>query len=166
MTTSLRRAPELRDVLAYRNARVVRGFLRDYRLERSEANMLFREMLKLLWLMATKRGLGIRPAWKPLDDMWHSFMLHSVDYHAFCERFFGTYLHHYPATELRAPKPPWSKQVLEWESDVDLVFDALGPATATLWFEGFFERYTPSFLDQHRKTEVEKSDDFTNESAA
>lgn len=36
-----------------------------------------------------------------VDDAWHTFILFTVDYHAFCRRAFGNYLHHAPAEAFR-----------------------------------------------------------------
>jgi hypothetical protein len=32
-----------------------------------------------------------------VDEVWHQFVLFSKEYAAFCERFFGRFLHHYPS---------------------------------------------------------------------
>jgi|GEM_PF-1187098 len=32
----------------------------------------------------------------PVDDIWHTFILHTKDYAAFCQDCVGRFLHHYP----------------------------------------------------------------------
>lgn len=34
------------------------------------------------------------------DELWHEFILHTRQYHAFCKQAFGRYLHHTPASVL------------------------------------------------------------------
>jgi hypothetical protein len=35
-----------------------------------------------------------------VDDLWHEFILHTKGYEAFCQRAFGSFLHHTPAVVL------------------------------------------------------------------
>lgn len=42
-----------------------------------------------------KHGLSM-PS-KVVDDLWHEFILMTKDYHDFCEKAFGKYLHHNPS---------------------------------------------------------------------
>jgi len=35
-----------------------------------------------------------------VDDLWHEFILFTRDYHAFCEKAFGNFLHHTPAVKM------------------------------------------------------------------
>jgi hypothetical protein len=144
-----RRAP-LADVLRYKNPSVVRGFLRDYDLDRKEGDLLFREMLKLLWMGARDgaEDFTMWSAWKPLDEMWHAFILHTEDYGAFCDRYFGRMIHHRPSTH--ESKPMSARQIERaMNAAVDCVWEELGPDTAELWFRDFWKRYTPAFLKRH-----------------
>src|SRR5215213_2722866 len=40
---------------------------------------------------------------KAVDVAWHEMILRTREYHAFCERAFGGYLHHSPDSTLEAP---------------------------------------------------------------
>lgn len=40
---------------------------------------------------------------KVVDDLWHEFILYTVDYEAFCGKAFGRFFHHMPAAALRSP---------------------------------------------------------------
>jgi hypothetical protein len=160
-----RRQPaKLSEVVAYRNARVIRGFLRDYDLPPEEARVIFREMLKLLWLSEKyDRKIPIFNAWKPLDDMWHWLVLHTEDYEQFCHRYFGRMLHHDPETRGSSQNRRWTAATLsaeeheclckEYEREVnrcvEIVWKELGKRTANRWFNEFWQRYTPEFLDAH-----------------
>lgn len=157
---SRRGVATLEEVLAYRNPRVLRGFLRDYDLPAAETRLLFREMLKLLWVTARQEGrFPIWAQWVPLDHMWHWFVLHTEDYAAFCERYLGGMLHHDPETRgselnlglLAGDEAACADYERQVSLAVDLVWRELGAATANRWFNEFWHRYTPEFLDAHRR---------------
>ena len=106
------RPAPLDEILAYENEAVVRGFTERLRLDVDEARDIFRETLKWLYLCATVerdakrlrrrykhfRGLIVTDALLVLDEMWHTFILFTVDYRRFCERYLGGYVDHYPTT--------------------------------------------------------------------
>ena len=170
-----RPAATLEEVLAYRNPRVIRGFLRDYDLPAAETRLLFREMLKLLWITNRSSGrFAIWTPWVPLDHMWHWFVLHTEDYAAFCERYFGRMLHHDPETRGTrlnrglAAGAEWA--CAEYERAVrgaiDLTWEELGQETAQRWFGDFWARYTPEFLEQHRRRASAVAPSYTLANAA
>ncbi len=158
-TTRARRRASLEEVLKYENPRVIRGFLRDYDLEPAEAELLFREMLKLVWLNDRLEGrYAIWWSWKPLDDMWHWFVLHTRDYEDFCLRSFGRMVHHDPETRGEPLKPHADDGECVWVSyekalhaAIEVTWKELGAETANRWFHEFWARYTPEFLDQHQR---------------
>jgi hypothetical protein len=49
-------------------------------------------------LMSGKRFVSM-PS-RVADDLWHEFILYTLDYKRFCRRAFGTFLHHTPAVVL------------------------------------------------------------------
>ena len=101
--------PSLEKVLVYRNQEIVDTFLALYDVTEEQAEELFVETLKWLWLCASTRGdlKSGRKAPKPrvdndllmLDEMWHLFILYSNHYFHFCADFFGFYIHHKPTTQ-------------------------------------------------------------------
>lgn len=58
-----------------------------------EAIVEFRKYLALIALGHKKLGM-ISPE---VDEVWHTFILFTRDYAAFCEEVFGSFLHHQPA---------------------------------------------------------------------
>jgi hypothetical protein len=52
----------------------------------------------LAYLMSGKRHVSM-PS-QIADDLWHEFILYTRDYHEFCRRAFGGFLHHTPAVVL------------------------------------------------------------------
>ena len=153
---------------------MIRGFLRDYAVPQEEAQMLFREMLKLLWLSEKyDRKIPIWNAWKPLDDMWHWFVLHTEAYEQFCQRYFGHMLHHDPETRGSRMNRGFVLGSVEeddclckeYEQEVnrcvEIVWKELGRRTANRWFNEFWHRYTSEWLDAHYRRPSELADSDT-----
>ena len=99
------RTKPLADVLAYRNDRVVDSFLRKFAVTREEAEAIFTEVRRWLWYVASTKPTadnpeahGIDEAMFIIDEMWHTFILVTRDYAAFCEEMFGRFLHHDPGS--------------------------------------------------------------------
>jgi len=143
----------LDEVMAYRHEALVSGFHALYAVTRAEAEELFVEVKKWLWLCAScihdrARGLEAPPVRVDndllmLDEMWHLFILFSDSYHAFCARYFGFYVHHQPTT--RAEKRRFRERMTvepstllrEIENDerafFTYVYERLGRETLLKW---------------------------------
>lgn len=104
--------PDLKVLESYENQEVILKVSRDYKITLPESQMLFRETMKMLWLMVKHRtdknnsqdcfipsAFNVQKAMDPLDKVWHEFILFTKEYHEFCETFFGGYLHHIPCSE-------------------------------------------------------------------
>jgi hypothetical protein len=93
----------LDEVLAYRNPGVVRRYLKERGGTQAEAEGLFRETLKWLYLCDRAAADGFDCAMtedlERVDWMWHAFVLFTRDYAEFCHRHFGTFIHHVPEDE-------------------------------------------------------------------
>jgi hypothetical protein len=69
--------------------------------------------------------------------MWHTFLLFTMDYADFCERYFGHFLHHVPgeaATESEAPVDGSAVRA-QVERQFALVYDVLGEETLIAWYD-------------------------------
>jgi hypothetical protein len=137
----------LADVLDYRHPGVVRRYAREQHVTPEQAEEAFRETLKWLYLCA--RGIKEDFAcamtadigW--LDEMWHTFVLFTIDYADFCERYFGFFLHHVPnEAEDNAPVPDETALRERLERQYGLVYDVLGEPTLRAWHEE--GRYAPA----------------------
>lgn len=106
------RLPELNTLEMYTSPEVILKYARDYGLTESQAKMIFKETMKMLWLMVKHmlemevgcnkeipEAFNVHKPMDPLDKMWHEFILFTKEYHQFCEAFFGCYLHHVPCSE-------------------------------------------------------------------
>lgn len=104
--------PELAALESFECEEVILKFSRDFGVALPESKMIFKETMKMLWLMVKHRqelenrsgcflpnAFNVQKAMDPLDKMWHEFILFTQEYHDFCREFFGSYLHHVPCSE-------------------------------------------------------------------
>jgi hypothetical protein len=132
----------LDDVLAYRHPGVVRRYLKEHGGTREEAEELFREMLKWLYLCgrAAEEGfaLAMTEDLERVDWMWHTFVLFTRDYAEFCQLHFGQFLHHVPEVEDEAGGPapePAAEAAAQLERQLGYVYDVLGEETLLAWHD-------------------------------
>src|SRR5215813_80179 len=96
----------LEELLAYQQPGVIRRYAKEQGATLDEAEEVFRETLKWLYLCYRSSipgpegdapiGYAMTPEIAKIDDMWHAFVLFTRDYAAFCEHYFGLFLHHVP----------------------------------------------------------------------
>src|SRR5262245_15022848 len=98
----------LEEALDYENEDVIHRFRTLYDMEFHEAEDIFHETKKWLWLIRQPDSppLAIVDGMLILDEMWHNFVLFTREYATYCHERFGRYLHHAPSThqEKRAYK--------------------------------------------------------------
>jgi hypothetical protein len=143
MNANRTRAPiALADVLAYRNPGVVRRYCREHAATQQEAEEVFRETLKWLYLCyrsATDGPEGFActmlPEIEKIDWMWHTFLLFTRDYAEFCERYFGMFLHHVPNEAEDAALPDDETLRATLQEQYAFVYDVLGEDTLTAWYD-------------------------------
>lgn len=153
----------LEEVLAYRNDAVVYRFMETWDLPFEEAMDLFRDTLRWIWL-CVRASTGtdspvrfrITRATMLLDEMWHAFILFTRDYHAFCERYFGLYVHHVPtskgeldaqiAQHQRDPEALLEERRAWLTEQCETVYDVLGEEIAIRWYSEYLDRYNDAFL--------------------
>ena len=80
--------------LAYRNEAVVLRLCQNLELRRVEAELLFSDLLRFLYLCATSKK-SLAPS-RRIDSAWHEFLLFTRDYQCYCKRHLGTVVHHVP----------------------------------------------------------------------
>jgi hypothetical protein len=140
--TTINEPASLEEVLRYRHPGVVRRYAKEHHATPEEAAELFREMLK--WLYLCGRGatdgpdglaLAIHPEIEKIDEMWHAFLLFTLDYADFCDRHFGFFLHHVPNEDDEEGAPPEESAVrAALERQYAFVYDVLGEETVTAWY--------------------------------
>jgi hypothetical protein len=129
----------LEEVLAYRHAGVIRRYRTEHNATQQEAEELFREMLKWLYLCyrasTVDFACAISPELGKIDWMWHTFLLFTRDYADFCDRHFDAFIHHVPEDE-EAATPEDEIDVRErLARQFELVYDLLGEETLSAWHD-------------------------------
>lgn len=151
----------LDQLLQYANPKVVRSFVDTFDITIEDAEKIFHEMLRFFWLSESSDDKDLRTIDSPLtviDEMWHIFILHTVDYHQFCATYFGHYLHHCPATpeekeesiiERRNGGELTFKE--EKKRKYDKIFEILGQDVFITWYLDFPARFSKRALFEKRK---------------
>lgn len=145
----------LREVLEYRNDDVIDRFLVMYDIEKVEAQKIFNETLKWLWLGNKVEDVFIDDSTLIIDEMWHNFILFTQDYQNFCQDNFGRYIHHQP--EKRRHQEYYNipfnidEHKCKLEKLYGAIYDHLGEDTLLTWFENFSEKYTLENIKNLRK---------------
>ncbi len=87
--------------LSYENLKVVSRFAQLYDVSFEEAGDVFVETKKWLWLASQVESgaLSITDPLLIIDEMWHNFVLFTLDYARYCTDCFGRYIHHAPTTQ-------------------------------------------------------------------
>lgn len=162
--------PALEDLLSYDNEHVWTSFADKYGICDSDAQIIFRELLKWLWLsvrlevdrtsgdITTPRALVMDDSLYYLDEMWHTFILFTRDYHQFCDRYFSEYLHHAPTprhlrvAERRQFQEDRRLATTRYAEELRRVYlyvhQHLGPHTLELWVSVLPERFPKSKLER------------------
>lgn len=151
----------LQTVLSYSNSAVVERFADEYDIAKQEAQRIFQDLLRWLWINAIHlvdqetgtRGvptaLGIRAEQVVIDEMWHIFLLYTDDYRSFCERNFGFFIGHSPNgnTQQAMPEQELADHLLSYLTYVE---KHLGTETVFRWFDEYQEKYSLEQLYQRR----------------
>jgi hypothetical protein len=129
-------------VLAYRHPGVIRRYRKEHDASRQEAEEVFRETLKWLYLCHQSAADGadgfactMTPELEKVDWMWHAFVLFTRDYADFCQRYFGTFIHHVPAEDEDDAEVAEESLRSRLSQQFGLVYDVLGEDTLTAWYD-------------------------------
>lgn len=89
-----RRRLDRAGALAYQHPALVARHAKKHALSLDDAQALFERCKAFLVACALMRE-PVSPT-QEVDEMWHHFILHTIDYAQYCDRFFGHFLHHVP----------------------------------------------------------------------
>jgi hypothetical protein len=160
----------LEQTLAYDYPWVAPKFRERYAVSEAEAEDIFTETKRWLWLVAhaiTTPGaplpltlIGLEEL-GVVDEMWHTFMLFSEAYTEFCQRYFGWYIHHMPTTlaeqervlaeRQRDPEGFDRARLAEFREQARFVGETLGPEIVRKWYNEYGRKYTTRELDRLSK---------------
>jgi hypothetical protein len=139
--------PELNTLLEYKNPAVLKLYNQNYPNNSLPAEQAFAEVLKYLWL-TRKHALDqeqnpedpelpfrctMLMSMQEIDQMWHEFILFTEDYTEFCDKYFGSYMHHLPNIFDNMPLPR-DEVEMEVSKLLPYVYDNLGEDTLRVWY--------------------------------
>lgn len=140
----------LKEVLSYTNQRIVRKFRVVFAVDEAEAERIFVELKKFLWLSALRRAehrdgipgvpnmLTVHVSMVIMDEMWHIFILHTQEYIEFCNQYLDEYVHHSPGRFDFVPPT-----VEQTEMQLAYIWERLGEETVLLWYDTYEQQYSP-----------------------
>jgi hypothetical protein len=149
--------------VSYENPEVVSRFVQLYEVTFEEAADVFMETKKWLWLASQVESgaLSITDSLLIIDEMWHNFVLFTLDYTRYCNDRFGRYIHHAPTTlrdkERRRqafeddPVRAGHEHASRVQRQCDLIAAKLGGATLLKWYVDYPARYDHAFFASGRK---------------
>jgi hypothetical protein len=112
---------------------LIEKLLKDHVVDSAEeANALFTEVKRYLVLNQIDRT----KAWKMyslrVDEVWHQFVLFTVEYSTFCDKYFGHYAHHAPSN---APDPGFGHRAPEatFAEFADRYLEMFGTELPNVW---------------------------------
>lgn len=155
---STRKRCSLTQALGYSNDRIVWRFAELYDLPFAEAEDIFTETKKWLWLNAQPGipSLFVSDAMMIIDEMWHTFILFTSEYTSYCEEYYGGYIHHAPVTRadkermmgryIDNPQRYIAEQTDKLRAQCMSIYLHLGEATLLKWYVDYPERYGDKFF--------------------
>ena len=111
--------------------RLVQRVAEEHDHELSMAARIVDQALAFLGTSATHQGRPLSPS-EIVDPGWHEFILHTVDYAAFCEQMAGRFLHHVP-TDPQDQSTQGESAHEAFQYTVDAIAEAGFYVDADLW---------------------------------
>lgn len=136
----------LETLMSYKNPHVINRYQKDYPNNKMPAEEAWAELMKYFWigekLYHDKKAQPeneelnfqcvVHKEMREIDDMWHSFLLFTIDYKEFCEKYFNHFIHHIPNTHEIIPSQ--EEYELELNRYLSYIYDNLGEETLKKWF--------------------------------
>lgn len=152
-------------LLKYSNPTVIEAFSDQYFFTAIESREIFIDLLKFLWLGHTYADIhkdcdigSIDKEIIVIDEMWHTFILHTQEYSRFCHEYFGYYIHHRPtpnkekiAFEKEKKNSIFVNNFIERKrKKYSAVYDILGRETFNRWFQQFPQEFSIQKIREKR----------------
>lgn len=136
----------LNNLLKYKNPYVLSRYEQGFSQSKIPAEEALTELIKYFWLCdkhskdklkrpnheALDFTCVMYEEMSELDAMWHTFLLFTEDYQAFCFKYFDYFIHHRP---LKGKEKLTENDPLKLERFLSYVYDELGEETLKKWFK-------------------------------
>ncbi|WP_315814861.1 hypothetical protein [Paraflavitalea speifideaquila] len=151
---------DLTTLLQYNNEDVLSRFTDLFEVTETEAADIFTETRKFLFICG-QPDVFIPDELLIIDEMWHNFILFTATYQDFCHQYFGTYLHHQPASKVEkirhqeqlAADVATTRKVFNEKLTrfMTVTYDQLGHDTMIKWFQQYPVQYSKQVIKSLRK---------------
>lgn len=137
----------LEEMIAYKHPNVVRRFAQEHPEFADHAEQIFEDLMRFFWAgRVHEQARKEQPQneeldfiyimdeeMKPIDQMWHIFLLYTKDYMKFCDEYFGEYLHHLPdiVGQMESEQKSFETNL---ERFLSFTYDHLGEDTIRRWY--------------------------------
>lgn len=139
---------------------VIAAFVERYDVSWEEAQDIFNETKKWLWLTSQaaetdNEKLIIDKPLTIIDEMWHNFILHTKQYYNYCMQKFKKIIHHVPTPPeekisfLENYDPVVYEKMIK--NQYSIIYDRLGPETLVKWYDTLANKYTPDYIQTVKK---------------
>lgn len=139
---------KLHDLLNYHNENILARYRHDFPNAHLSAEHALTELMKYIWLChkhqydktmqptnpALQFACVIHAEMQEIDNMWHTFLLFTKEYHAFCHDYLnGHFFHHEPTikNDNTLSTKDYEQQLKNYLS---YIYDNLGEETVSQWF--------------------------------
>lgn len=145
----------------YQHDGVIKKFRDEWDVDEKEALDIFSEMKKFLYISEIGQQkciqIEIDDRTQIIDKMWHHLILFTEDYKIFCNRFFGTMVHHAPfsseqlaqaledSARMRMTLDEYKQMCLEQQ--LNLIQSVMGIETVKKWYVDYANTYSPSKMN-------------------
>lgn len=147
----MEKLPDLQTLLQYKNPLVIKRFCKQFPEYADQADFIFEDMLKYLWLCQKHALDTANTPHQPelqfttvmhkemiiIDEMWHAFILITKSYADFCQQYFGVFLHHIPEAGEEVNENH-AVDITQFKRELTLflsyIYDELGEDTVRRWF--------------------------------
>jgi hypothetical protein len=158
----------LNKILKYENEEIIAKFVKNFGIPKSTAKVIFKDMLRFLYLSQREEYLtkvkkkkdvpsvAMLEWFLVVDEMWHTFVLYTSEYAAFCNKYFGEFINHIPTPILKNENDADLHDLsdAEYEEYIQklIVFTAneLGVDVADRWFIQYPKKYSPKELKRRQ----------------
>ena len=120
-------------VMAYPMTNVIDRCQKDFGYSDQDMIVLEKELKRFLILAAINdRSVGMYS--KYVDDLWHTFILFTKEYAAFCNKFAGRFIHHLPITDQEKKLEDKIKVYQEFDFFIEKYENTFNEKAHDIWY--------------------------------
>lgn len=94
---------DIKKVMDYQMPNIIARYCKDYKVSADTAKIHEVELKRYLILAGdSDNGDGLGMMSTEVDNLWHTFLLFTKEYQAFCNEMFGKFIHHCPEIDKEA----------------------------------------------------------------